>query len=440
MKWKYQWGAHQKRSFLLKKGLYFFIGIVLFSLMPSFSFMAMADSTPSEEPSVYIWQGAITGWGGPNSYPSSANHEQGKGEDNFYYVDLTNMSFKRSYGCGLGLMNRYSDYFQGAYNEMSQFITKMNSPRIKVTLKNCGIASSWNWDTELNFPSGKAVELPDGYLDTGFFTLFGNDDVITKVEIYDAKQDSTQITATPKPTKSNEPTDKPIVTQKPKETDDVGNSGDIGYNGNANTGQEQKKNISVSPTSLPTIPGLKASTDHYTTVTLTWKSIPGTSYQIYRSTFRSTGYQQIQKGITKTRYQDTSVKSGKSYYYRVRAVKTEGDRQTVQAESQTKQIKIRALARPVVFIRKKQAGGIRYLFIKIKKYQGKQIEIYYKDARSSSYRKIKLYENLIRKQKGIFRIQCLSGKRKLYLKVRTYQKKKGKKIYSLYTRAKKIKI
>lgn len=251
----------------------------------------------------------------------------------------------------------------------------------------------------------------------------------------------------PIPTESVKPSDTPMPTESmiPSKTPIPTNSAlsselpASAANGEA-LSSKSAANISGKTAVVRSLPSLKASTDHYTTVTLTWKSVPGTSYQIYRSTFRSTGYQQIQKGLTKTHYQDTSVKSGKSYYYRVRAVKTEGDRQTVQAESQTKQIKIRALARPVVFIRKKQAGGIRYLFIKIKKYQGKQIEIYYKDARSSSYRKIKLYENLIRKQKGIFRIQCLSGKRKLYLKVRTYQKKKGKKIYSLYTRAKKIKI
>lgn len=186
--------------------------------------------------------------------------------------------------------------------------------------------------------------------------------------------------------------------------------------------------------------GLKATTDHYTKVKLTWNSIPGTSYQIYRSTSRNSGYKQIKKKTTKTRYQDTSVKSGKTYYYQVKAVKTAGGKQIVQAESQTLRIKIRSLARPVVRIQRRQTGSIRYLLVQVKKYQGKYMEIYYKDSKWSAYRKIKLYENRIKKQKQAFRIQCMSTGKNLYLRMRTYTRKKGKKIYSSYTKEKRIKV
>ena len=158
---------------------------------------------------IYTWQGEITGWGGPNSYPSSVNHEQGIGENNFCWENLTNMGFSNgygsAYGCGLELMNPYSPYLQGTDNEMAQFIKKMKNPRIKVTLKNGGAASSWNWDAELSFPSGKEIALPEGYLDTGYFALFGNDDVIIKVEIYDVGQNGGQSTATSKPMKTSTP-------------------------------------------------------------------------------------------------------------------------------------------------------------------------------------------------------------------------------------------
>lgn len=171
---------------------------------------------PPEQHSSYILCGEFTGWGGSNSYPSSAKHEQGNGEDNFYYTDLTNMICGRGYGCGLELMNPYNAVFSGAENEMAQFIDKMKNPCIKVILKNGGAASSWNWETELSFPSGAEVTLPEGYLDTGYFALFGNDDVITEVEIYDLGQGGSRPIASSVPT----PTEKPEETVKPSLPDD----------------------------------------------------------------------------------------------------------------------------------------------------------------------------------------------------------------------------
>lgn len=117
-------------------------------------------------------------------------------------------------------MNPYNSVFTGAENEMSQFIQTMKNPCIKVTLKHGGAASAWNWDTELSFPSGVEVMLPERYLDTGHFALFGNDDVITEVEIYDMGQSGSQTTVppTPMPTKKPEETIKPVETEKPEET------------------------------------------------------------------------------------------------------------------------------------------------------------------------------------------------------------------------------
>ncbi|MDE6852678.1 MAG: hypothetical protein K2J67_09365 [Lachnospiraceae bacterium] len=177
-----------------------------------------SDPTPQppEQHSSYILCGEFTGWGGSDSYPSSAKHEQGNGDNNFYYTDLTNMVCGRGYGCGLELMNPYNAVFSGAENEMSQFIQTMQNPCIKVTLKHGGVASAWNWETELSFPSGEEVTLPEGYLDTGYFALFGNDDVITEVEIYDLGQSGSRPIASSVPT----PTDKPEETVKPGLPDD----------------------------------------------------------------------------------------------------------------------------------------------------------------------------------------------------------------------------
>lgn len=169
---------------------------------------------------VYVWEGEMTGWGGPGSYPSSATHAQGSGEGNFYYSDLTNIKNSTGYGCGLEFMNPYNPYFTGDANEMAQFFTKMKNPRIKVTLKNGGVASSWNWDVELSFSSGQEVVLPDGYLDNGYFVLFGNDDMITKVEFYDVTQDIGQNINSPNPSEPQD-TGQNVNSPIPSESQDT---------------------------------------------------------------------------------------------------------------------------------------------------------------------------------------------------------------------------
>lgn len=240
------------------------------------------------------------------------------------------------------------------------------------------------------------------------------------------------------PTESAVPLETPPPTSPPAGTGSGAAPNQVMTETPASTTNTESPNLSA-PVPLRLL-GLKATADHYTKVKLTWNSVPGTSYQIYRSTSRASGYKQIKKKITKTHYQDTSVKSGKTYYYRVKAVKTVGGKQIVQAESQTLRIKIRSLARPIVRVQKRQTGSIRYLLVQLKKYQGKYLEIYYKDSKWSAYQKIKLYENRIKIQKRAFRIQCMSTGKNLYLRMRTYTRKKGKKIYSSYTKEKRIKV
>lgn len=173
------------------------IALVLTGLHIEVCMTKAADQAKS-----YIWRGEVTGWGGPTSYPSSSNHVQGTGEDNF--TESTDMTvYTASYGCGLELMNSYNPAFTGQENEMVEFIKGMKNPRIKVTLKNGGAASVFNWDEELGFPSGKEMEIPEGYLEKGYFALFGNNDVITRVEIYDI----------------GEKLHTPGITEKPEATD-----------------------------------------------------------------------------------------------------------------------------------------------------------------------------------------------------------------------------
>ena len=173
---------------------------------------------------VYQFVGKVTGWGGPDTYPSSENHEQGDGESNSVNESLTNIKARiGSYKCGLELMNKYNDFFTGASNELSQIIKGMTDPVIRVTLENGGTASAYNWYDELKCPSGEEVSLTKEFLRNEYVGLFGNDDTITKVEIYDRAAtvvEPEQPDETKAPVKTEEPgeTEAPVKTEEPEET------------------------------------------------------------------------------------------------------------------------------------------------------------------------------------------------------------------------------
>ena len=178
-------------------------------------------ASPVKPRVVYQFVGSITGWGGPDTYPSSKDHEQGDGGSNSVNESLTNIKVGiGSYKCGLELMNKYSDNFIGASNELSQIIKGMTDPVIRVTLKNGGAASAYNWYDEMKCPSGEEVALTKEFLRNEYVGLFGNDDTITKVEIYDRAAAAVEPEDTKEPEQTAEPKDtkKPEQTAEPKDT------------------------------------------------------------------------------------------------------------------------------------------------------------------------------------------------------------------------------
>ena len=131
---------------------------------------------------------------------------------------LTNIKVRiGSYKCGLELMNKYSDNFIGASNELSQIIKGMTDPVIRVTLENGGAASAYNWYDELKCPSGEEVALTKEFLRHEYVGLFGNDDTITKVEIYDRAAAAVE-PELPEDTKEPEQTAAPENPSRPEES------------------------------------------------------------------------------------------------------------------------------------------------------------------------------------------------------------------------------
>lgn len=94
--------------------------------------------------------------------------------------------------------------------------------------------------------------------------------------------------------------------------------------------------------------------------------------------------------------------------------------------------------RPIIRVKtKKLYKNVWMAQIRIIKYQGTDIQIYYRRGKGK-YKKIKLKRTNIKKNKKIFKVGYKKGKKNIYLRVRTYQKKGGKKWYSPYSKIRRL--
>lgn len=94
-----------------------------------------------------------------------------------------------------------------------------------------------------------------------------------------------------------------------------------------------KENIIKANTKPDKVTKLKASVNQ-ATIKLTWKKGKGAaSYDVFRSTNKSSGFEKIGE-TTKTKYYDENLESGKTYYYRIYSVSngTKGSRVSCNAK------------------------------------------------------------------------------------------------------------
>lgn len=203
-------------------------------------------------------------------------------------------------------------------------------------------------------------------------------------------------------------------------------------NGNLLTQVPQKP---AGPVKAPAaVTGLKVSSIAYDSVKLTWtKSENATGYDVYRSTKKSSGYSKVNKTpVTSMSFNSKSLKTGTKYYYKVKALRTEG---TETAESgYSKYVSARPyLSKPTM----KLTAGKKKVTVKWNRINGAAgYKVYRSTKKSSGYKCIATVKK--GSTKSLVNKKLKKGKR-YYYQVRAYVKVSGKYVYSSYSSARSAK-
>ena len=162
------------------------------------------------------------------------------------------------------------------------------------------------------------------------------------------------------------------------------------------------------------------------------KNANATSYEVYRSTKKKKGYKRIKVlSADKTSYTDKKSKRGKTYYYKVRVI-CEKDGQRGEGNfSNIIKAKRQYLITPVIRV-KRLSGAQSEIVVKLKKKQGKYVQIYYQKSNGKK-KKIQLRSAKLKK---VYRFQYRSSAKKMTILVRTYTKKGTKVRYSRFAKKK----
>ncbi len=178
--------------------------------------------------------------------------------------------------------------------------------------------------------------------------------------------------------------------------------------------------------------GFKVSTTDNKTIRLSWQSVSGaTGYAVYRATKKNGSYKLLKAVGTAVSYLDKSVKTGKTYYYKIRV--------TNGLDSEVRAFSVNGMTAPKVVVKKRKAGSNKYLDIRIKRYKGKFAQIQVRKGKGK-FKTLKLRYKRIKKYKGRFKLLYLNKNKWLSIRVRTYKKKGKKKIYSKYSKVVKVRV
>lgn len=179
---------------------------------------------------------------------------------------------------------------------------------------------------------------------------------------------------------------------------------------------------------------------NYHTVRLTWKKInTSKDYEIYRAEKKSGKYISVKK-LKSGVYSDSKVKAGKKYFYKIKTTSNDGK----VIWSGTKEIYVKGTPnRPKLSIKKTKSKWT--LTWGIIGDNSKGLQVYMKTSKKGKFVKVNEV-NKLKKKKNKKGITGMSGSRSsldkkvtYFFKVRTYAVVNGKKVYSRWSKVKKMK-
>lgn len=168
----------------------------------------------------------------------------------------------------------------------------------------------------------------------------------------------------------------------------------------------------------------------YNKLKVSWKVVPAaTSYQIYRSTAKDGDYQNIKtiNSVGTSSWTDGSVKTGKTYYYKIKTVvKTQNGEQT-SGFSNVKSAKA-VPAKTTLKAKASDAKNVKLTWSKVKGASG--YEIYRSNSKDGKYSKVK---TISKGSTTSYKNGKLKKSTTYYYKIRAYRKVNGKKVYGSYS-------
>lgn len=168
----------------------------------------------------------------------------------------------------------------------------------------------------------------------------------------------------------------------------------------------------------------------YNKLKVSWKVVPAAaSYQIYRSTKKDGDYQNIKTidSVGTSSWTDSSVKTGKTYYYKIKVVvKTQNGNQT-SGFSNVKSAKA-VPAKTTLKAKASNAKNVKLTWSKVKGANG--YEIYRSNSKDGKYQKVK---TISKGGTTSYKDGKLKKSTTYYYKIRAYRKVDRKKVYGSYS-------
>lgn len=197
-------------------------------------------------------------------------------------------------------------------------------------------------------------------------------------------------------------------------------------NGNG-VGEEYELGLNKVTVKAPTISSVQST--QYNKIKVSWKTVAGAdNYTIYRSTSKNGTYKKVKtiSDTAATSWTDGSVKTGTTYYYKMKA-KVTTNKATTSGYSKVKSAKC-VPAKPTVTLNSSKAKQIKVSWKKVSGASG--YEIYRATSKNGKYKKVTTVK---KGSTTSYTNKKLTSKKTYYYKVRAYRTVKGKKVYSSYS-------